>query len=158
MKKWIWLPLIMALILSISCQEQPQEEAPLVAKQIAEKIQQAVQSYKDDKVIEGAALLCDVILMTRPRTSWPEGFVEAVDSAKGSFQKTNFSEGVGFIEKAIKIFKPDYLTSSGEDTGQVANVAQVALSKIESAVENFKAGNADQAVLLILESLTLLVP
>lgn len=149
---------MIALILSISCQGQPHEEVPPVAQQIAEKIQQAVQSYKEDKVIEGAALLCDVVLMTRPRTSWPEGFAEAVDSAKGNFQTTNFSEGVGFIEKAIKIFKPDYLTSSSEDTGQVASIAQVILNKIEYAVENFKAGNADQAVLLILESLTLLAP
>jgi len=52
MKKWIWIPLIMALILSISCQGQSQEEVPPVAQQIAEKNQQAVQSYKDDKVIE----------------------------------------------------------------------------------------------------------
>jgi hypothetical protein len=158
MKKWIGIPLMMALLIPISSQGQPQEEVPPLAQQIAENIQQAVQSYKNDEVVKGATILCDVVLMTRPSSAWPEGFTEALDSAKDSFQKTNFSEGVASIKKAIKIFKPDYLTSSEESTGQLANIAQIILNKIESAVENFKVGNADQAVLLILESLTLLSP
>ena len=158
MKKWIWIPLLMVLILLQSTMGQSQEKIPPVAQQIAEKIQMAIQSYKVDKVVEGATLLCDIILMTRPYTSWPQGFLEAIDFARGSFQETNFSEGVGSIKKAIEIFEPDSTPSSGDAEGPVGNISKVILNKLETAIENFKVGNVDQAVLLILESLALLTP
>ena len=157
MKKRIWMLIMMPLVLVISSLGQPQELPPL-AQQICEKTQQAILYYKENNVIKGAALLCDVVLMVRPRTSWPDGFTEAVETAKGSFLKANFSNGVGSIKKAIIIFKPDYSRPSYDKTGQVANIAQLTLEKIKSALEKFKAGNADQAVLLILESLILLSP
>ena len=149
---------MMLLVLVISTQGRTQEEIPPLGQRIAENIQQAVLNYKDNNVIEGAALLCDVVLMVRPRTSWPDCFTEAIEMAKDSFLKADFSQGVGSIKEAIMIFKPDYSTPSSEKTAQAANIAQLTLDKIKSANENFKAGNADIAVLLILESLILLSP
>ena len=158
MKKWILILAAMLLILPFGIETRDLQDVPPVAQQIAGKIQLAIQNYKEDKVPEGATLLCDVILMTRPRTLWPEGFAETVDSAKSMFRKGQFSEGVADIKQAIKIFQPEQSTSSGEGDGQVANLARVILNKIESALEKFKAGEADRAVLLILESLALLAP
>ena len=158
MKKWILIPLVVTLILPLCTQGLITQEVPPVVQEIANKIQQAVQSYRDDKVIEGATLLCDVVLMTRPRSSWPEGFAEAVDSAKDSFQKANFPEGVGHVKKAITIFKPGKTSPSSKDAGQLGSVAQAIMNTIRSAVENFQAGNADLGVLQILESLALLAP
>jgi len=149
---------MMLLVLVISIQGRTQKEIPPLGQRIAENTQQAVLNYKDSNVIEGAARLCDVVLMVRPRTSWPDGFTKAIETAKDSFLKADFSKGVGSIKRAIMIFRPDYSTLSSEKIGHVTNIAQLTLDKIKSANENFKAGNADQAVLLILESLILLSP
>ena len=148
----------MALILPFLVQARVLQDVPPIAQQIADKIQTAIRNYKEDRVPEGATLLCDVVLMTRPRTSWPEGFAGAVDSARDSFQKAALSEGVGHVKRAIRIFKPDYSVSSGQGGGSIGAIAQLILNKIEAAIENFKAGDADQAVLLIMESLALLSP
>jgi hypothetical protein len=158
MKKWIPILLGMVLFLPSRIQTRVLQDIPPLAQQISEKMQLAIQNYKEDKVPEGATLLCDVVLMTRPRTSWPEGFVGAVDSAKKTFQKGQFSEGIGYIKQAITIFRPEYPTFAEEGSRSPANIAKLILNKIESAIENLKAGDADQAVILILESLTLLSP
>jgi hypothetical protein len=158
MRKRIPIIIGVVLILPLWFQARVLQDIPPLAQQIAEKMQLAIQNYKEDKVPEGATLLCDVVLMTRPRTSWPEGYAEAIDSAKDSFQKAAFSEGVGHIKRAIKIFKTDYSDSSDKDSGSIGAIAQLILNKIETAIETFKSGNTDQAVLLILESLVLLSP
>ena len=158
MKKWNLILIAIFLILPFGIQTRDVQDIPPVAQQIAEKIQLSIQNYKENMVPEGAALLCDAVLMTRPRDSWPEGFAEAIDSAKIRFSKGEFTEGAGNIRQAIKIFKPEQSPSSPEEDGQIGNLAQSILNKIESAVENFKIGEADKAVLLILESLTLLAP
>jgi len=158
MREWKWILIAITLILPSWIQARVLQEVPPIAQQIADKTQQAIQNYKEDKVPDGATLLCDVILMTRPRTSWPEGFTGAIDSARNTFQKGQFSEGVGHIKQAIKILKPEYPTSPEEGDGSLADIAKLILNKIETAIEKFKAGDADQAVLLILESLALLSP
>ena len=158
MKKWILILAAMFLILPLGIQTRDLQDVPPVAQQIANKTQLAIQNYKEDKLLEGATLLCDVVLMTRPLNSWPEGFAGAIDSARSTFQKGQFSEGVGHVKRAIKIFKPDYSSSPEEGGGSLAPIAQLILNKIESAIENFKTDDADQAVLLILESLALLSP
>lgn len=158
MRKWNLVFLTAGLILTSWAQARIGQDVPPVAQQVAEKIQTAIQNYKDGKIPEGAASLCDVVLKTRPASSWPGGFEAAMGSARGMFLKGQFSEGVGFVRQAIKLFKPDYEEAPAEGSGSTAGLAQLALNKIESALENFKTGNADQAVLLILESLTLLGP
>ena len=158
MRKWNVLLVVGILVLPFWVQAHVFQDVPPVAQQISEKIQLAIQNYKEDKIPEGAILLCDVVLSTRPRTSWPDGFAETIDSARNIFQKGQLAEGIGHIKRAIEIFKPDHETSSEKGDGSMAAITQLVLNKIESAVENFKSGDADLAVLLILESLTLLSP
>ena len=158
MRKSKALLLSVGLILPLWIQARNFQDVPPLAQMIAENLQAAIQNYKDDQVPEGAMLLCDVILMTRPEASWPEGFTDAVDSAKDFFERAAFSEGAGYIKRAMKIFNPDYSEPSDQSGGSMAAIGRLILNKINTAIENFKAGDADQGVLSILESLALLGP
>ena len=158
MNKWIVFLASGVLILPLCLPARNLQEVPALAQQILDMTQKAIQNYKEDNVTEGATLLCDVVLMTRPRDSWPEGFFGALGSARESFRNAAFPEGVSHIKRAINIHKPDHMDMSAVTSGSKAAIAQLILTKIESAIENFKTGDADSAVLLILESLALLNP
>lgn len=158
MNKWIVLLALGILTLPLWMQARELQEVPALAQQILDMTQRAIQNFKDDNVSEGATLLCDVVLMTRPRESWPEGFSGAMDSARNSFRNADFPEGVSHIKKAIKIHNSDYAETSGETDGSMAAIGRLILKKIEAAIENFKEGDTDSAVLSILESLALLSP
>ena len=158
MKRWILIIVVMVFILPFCLLACNSQDVPPVAQQIAEKIELAIQNYKENRVPEGAILLCDVVLMTRPLDSWPEGFAGEMDSAKSSFQKADFSDGVGHVTQAIKIFSPDSSLLAQGESGVPGPLAQIILNKLETSIENFKAGDADQAVMKILESLSLLSP
>ena len=158
MKKWIWIPVVISLILPMCNQKQATEEIPPVAQEAADKISLAIKNFEEGSVSEGAPQLLDVILLTRPRSSWPDGFVEGVESAKSSFKENNLPEGIDGVKKAVKLFNPDMTEQSGETEGRNINLAEILLIKIQSAAEKLKEGEVDQAVILILESLLLLGP
>lgn len=158
MKKWIWIPVVISLILPMCSQKQATEEIPPVAEEMANKISLAIKNFEEGSVSEGAPQLLDVVLLTRPRSSWPDGFADAVESAKSSFKENNFSEGIDSVKKALKLFNPDMTEQTGETEGRITNLAEILRNKIQSATEKLKEGEADQAVILILESLLLLGP
>ncbi|NQT80625.1 MAG: hypothetical protein HQ555_09590 [Candidatus Aminicenantes bacterium] len=158
MKRWIWISLVISLILPLCGQDQRKEEIPPLAQEIANKISLALQKFEKGRATEGVPLLLDVILLTRPRSSWPDGFAGAIESAKDSFQNANYSEGTGYVKQAMGLFEPDKPRHIERNNGQISNIADTILNKIQSALEGFKTGNADQAVILILESLALLGP
>ena len=185
MKKWIWISIFILLIFLLFCQKQTREErASLekpkepekissVAQEVENKTSSAISSLTEGKVDEGANLLLDAILLTRPSGSWPENFENSILEAKKQFQEGNIQKGVGLISDALQLMKsttdmPKEKTEeepkdveqiqTKDEPSQIAPIAKLIRDKISAARGEFKDGNADKGVILILESLLLISP
>ena len=136
-----------------------QEDIPSLAQIISEKMTTAVENFKEGKASEGALLLLDVVKLTRPESAWPEGFIDRIDTAEQAFKDNDFVCAVSEVKRALDLVIPEYPPiAPSDDEDQVSNLAKAILSKIQSAGAFFKMGNADRAVILILEALLLLGP
>lgn len=185
MKKWMWVSIFVILIFLIFCQQQKEEEPATlekpqekekissIAKEVNNKIQSAISSLAEGKVDEGANLLLDVILLTRPGGSWPGNFENSILEAKEQFQGGNIQQGVELISDALKLMIPaaeaskEKVKEESKDVEQeqkkneparIAPIAEIMRDKILAAREQFKGGNTDKGVILILESLLLFGP
>jgi len=183
MKKWIVIAILILIIILLSCQKQSIEEPTALEKvkereesyPIAEKIRTnlltALDQLEKGNFDKGALLLLDAILLTSPSENMPEGFENKIFAAKDQFQQRNYKEAVELISGALLIYKTGADLSGGKDKqertdieqekeelSQTAPIAQLMRSKILSAMEEFKKGNADKGVIFILESLQLFGP
>jgi hypothetical protein len=180
MKNWFWIAVLILVIILFSCQkkqepvrvEKAQEEEKIfpVAQEVGNNISSAVANLEEGKVIEGAQLLLDAILLTKPHEYMPEGFEEKILMAKDQFQSGNMDDALGSISEALLIIKPlsDVRTAIDKEEPkeaeqvqkreEVAPVAELVRSKILAAREQFKEGKAYQGVVLILEALLLFGP
>jgi hypothetical protein len=185
MKKWIVIAILILIIILLSCQKQKTEEPAVLEKAkgteesypIAEKIRAnllgALDHLEKGNIDKGALLLLDAVLLTRPSEKMPERFENKILAAKDQFQQRNYGEAVELISGALTIYKssPDLQnkrdkekrteieqTHKKEDPSQIAPIAELMRSKILSALDEFKKGNADKGVIFILESLQLLSP
>jgi len=180
MKSWIWIAVLILVIILFSCQrkqepvsvEKPQEEGKIfpVAQEVENKISSAVANLEEGKVVEGAQLLLNAILLTKPDEYMPEGFESKIIMAKDQFHSRNMSDALGSISEALLIIKPPSDVKTRKDKEEpreaeqvqkremAAPVAELVRSKILAAHEQFKEGNADQGVVLILEALLLFGP
>jgi len=180
MKNWIWIAVLILVIILFSCQkkqepaevEKSQEEEKIfpVAQEVENKISSAVANLEEGKVVEGAQLLLDAVLLTKPGEYMPEGFEGKILMAKDQFQSGNMGDALESISDALQLIKPPSDTTGQEDTEEpkeaeqvqkrevVAPVAELVRNKILAASEQFKEGNANQGVILILESLLFLGP
>ena len=182
MKKWIWIAILVLLVILFSCQKQNKEEqASLekaqkkeeiypVAQEVENKILSAIGNFEKGKASEGADSLLDAILLTKPSEYMPEGLENKILLAKKQFQHGNYSKAGELISEAL------LLTRSGPDLAdkkekkdlesvehtqrkeKPSPVAELVRNKILAAREEFKKGNADKGVVLLLESLQLLGP
>lgn len=182
MKKWMWISIFILLIFLLFCQKQNQEQPASIenpqepekissiAQEIENNIQSAISSLAEGKVDEGANLLLDAVLLTRPSGSWPDNFENSIQEAKEQFQDMNIQKGVELISDALQLMKPAPETTkekAKEETKEIkqvqkrdkpAPVAQLIRDKILRARKEFKEGNADKGVILLLESLLLFSP
>lgn len=180
MKTWVWIAVLILVIILFSCQKQPesvkagkpQEEEKIfpVAQEVESKISSAMSNLEEGKVVEGAQLLLDVVLLAKPGEYLPEGFEDKILMAKDQFQSGNMGDALGSISDALLIIKPpsDVKTEKEKEEPKeaeqfkkkesVAPVAELVRSKILAAREQFKEGKADQGVELILEALVLFGP
>jgi len=185
MKKWIWISIFILLIFLLFCQKQTREErASLekpqdtekiasIAQEVETKTSLAISNFAEGKVDEGANLLLDAILLTRPSGSWPDNFENSILTAKKQFQEGNIQKGVGLISDALQLIKPATdmpkekteeepkdveQIQTKDEPSQIAPIAKLIRDKISAARGEFKDGNADKGVILILESLLLISP
>jgi len=185
MKKWMLIAILILIIILLSCQKQKIEESTVSEKAkgkeesypIAEKIGNNLLSALDQlgrgNIDKGAELLLDAVLLTRPSENMPEGFENKILASKFKFQQRNYAEAVELITEALLIFKtsadlPDEKdkeertdieqTQKKEEPSQIAPIAELMRSKILSAIDEFKKGNANKGVIFILESLQLFGP
>jgi len=182
MKKWMLIPLlILIVIILISCQKQKKEEQAIlekpqeeeifpVAEEVENKILSAMDNLAQGKVGEGANLLLDVVLLTKPREQIPDDFENIILAAKDQFQSGNIAEGSELASEALHLYKS--ATEVTEEKSREKSieleqepkkeepspVAENVRDNILSAREEFKKGNADKGVILILESLSLFAP
>jgi hypothetical protein len=182
MKKWMWIAILALLVILFSCQKQNKEElASLekaqkkeeifpVAQEVENKILSAISNFEKGKASEGADLLLDAILLTKPGEYMPEGFENKILSAKERFQQGNYGKAGVLISDALLLIKSgsDVTdTKEKKDPRSVEHiqrkeksspVAELVRNKILAAREEFKKGNADKGVELLLESLQYLSP
>lgn len=185
MKKWIWITIFILIIFLLFCQKQAREEqASLEKAQDAEKIASiaqevdnktslAISNFEEGKVDEGANLLLDAILLTRPGGSWPGNFENSILTAKEQFQEGNIQKGVELISDALQLIRPATdipiekakkepkdveRVQKKDEPAHIAPIAEIMRDKILAAREEFKEGNADKGVILILEALQLFSP
>jgi len=180
MKKWIWIAVLILIIILFSCQKKQEpvsvakaedtEKIYPVAQEVENKISSAVANLAEGKVVEGAQLLLDAVLLTQPGEYMPEGFEEKILMAKDQFRSGNMGNALESISDALLIIKPSSDKTVEEDTKEpeeseqvqkreeVAPVAELVRNKIFAAHDQFQEGNADKGVILILESLLLIGP
>jgi hypothetical protein len=182
MKKWLIIPIIILLLIIFACKKQSEQaglraektdkqlqaqNAP-IAQEVATNLDTAIKAFQAGNTAGGAAKLLDTVLLVKPRESWPEGFASAISQAKEKFQAGQFSEGVGFVSDALALIRPP--VEAEEEKGELAGedikprerepapVAEAVRNKILAAGEEFKEGNGDEGVILLLEALELLGP
>lgn len=182
MKKWMLIPLmILIVLLLITCQkqksekqgvlDQPQEEKiARIAQEIENKVSMAMENLAQNKIGEGSNLLLDVILLAKPRAQMPDDLEDKILAAKEQFQSGNISEGADLASEALLIFKTakEIATETDEEkpaeleqepeTEEPFPIAEKVRASILSAKEEFKKGEADNGIILILESLSLFAP
>jgi hypothetical protein len=185
MKKLILIPVFILIIMLLFCQKQNKEElvslekaqekeriAP-IAKEVENRISSAINNLEKGNVTEAANLLLEAILLTKPSEYLPDDFEEIILAAKEQFQAGNIHKGVELVSEALMIVKSDSEIkeerdrAEPKDVGQpqkkdepppIAPIAEMVRNKILAAREEFKKGNADKGVILILESLQLFGP
>jgi len=170
MKKWIWIPILILLIILLSCQKQNKEEPFPVAQEVENKILSSLDQFKEGKVAEGAGSLMEAVLLTEPSEYKPEGFENKILAAKDLFLEGNIFNGIELVSEALQLIKsPSDIkgekdkeepgdTESVQKKDEPGPIAELVRNNILSALEEFKKGNADQGVILILEALLLLAP
>lgn len=178
----MWISIFILIIFLLFCQKQtreeqaslekPQNEEKIssIAQEVENKTSLAISNFAEGKVDEGANLLLDVILLTRPSGSWPDNFENSILAAKEQFQEGKIQKGVELISDSLQLIKPatdipkEKAKKEPKDVEQVqkkdeiAPVAKLIRDKILAAREEFKEGNADKGVILILEALQLFSP
>ena len=182
MKKWLIIPILILLFIIFACKKpgeqaemraaktdkQIQEKIAPIAQEVANNLDSALKAFQAGNAAEGAARLLDAVLLVKPRETWPEGFENAISQAKEKFQAGQFSAGVGLVSDALALIKPPVQAEeekeevAGEDIEpqerEPAPVAEAVRNKILAAGEEFKEGNGDEGVILLLEALELLGP
>lgn len=181
----MWISIFILIIFLLFCQKQtregqvnsekPQSEEKIssIAKEVENKTSSAISNLAEGKVDEGANLLLDAILLTRPRGSWPGNFENSILTAKEQFQEGKIQKGVELISDALQLMKSTTDISlekakkdpkdaekvqKKDEPARIAPIAEIMRDKILAAREEFKEGNADKGIILILEALQLLSP
>lgn len=182
MKKWMLIPLLILIVfLLLTCQKQKSEEqaapdqpreekiAP-IAQEIENKMSMAMDNLAQGKIGEGSDLLLDVILLVKPRAQMPDDFEDKILTAKDRFQSGNIAEGSELASEALLLLKTttEVATETDEEkpaelepepeTEEPYPIAEKVRANILSAKEEFKKDEADNGILLILESLSLFAP
>ena len=179
MKKWIWVLVIIVLLVVFACKKEendsPGQQAEAeniapVAQEIDGKITACLVNFERGEVGAGVLQLFDAVALARPVDSFPEGFVEKLESAKQKFLAGSYQEGVSetaqarqLFETAVEIDPPsesDQIPAAGEmnEGSRIAPIASMIKDKIESARMMFKEGKADRGVVMLLEAIELLAP
>lgn len=182
MKKWIWIPVLILLIIIFSCQKKnkgelassekvpEKEEVSPVAKEVDNKILSAINNFEKGRASEGANVLLEAVLLTKPSEYMPEDFESTILAAREQFKDGNIPKGLELISEALLLIKTDAGITAEKakeelkDEEQVKRkdepgpVAELVRNKILAAREEFKKGNAEKGVILILESLLLFGP
>lgn len=182
MKKGIGILFFVAIIIMVSCQgqnkdvsealenTQQEEEVYAVAARINANVLSAMDELENGKVAEGAELLLEAVLLTKPEEYMVEGFEKKISSARHQFQDRNITEGVKLVSEALRMIE------SGEESlerkekeklekveqiqkmDEPPSVAEIVKNKILAAQQKFQKGNADKGVVLLLESIRLFGP
>lgn len=170
MKKWIWMPILILLIILLSCQKQNKEEPFPIAQEVENKILSSLDQFKEGKVAEGAGSLMEAVLLTEPSEYMPEGFENKILAAKDLFLEGNIFNGIELVSEALQLVKSSSDMTGEKDKEEPGDtesvqkkdepgpIAELVRNNILSALEEFKKGNSDQGVILILEALLLLAP
>ena len=182
MKKGIWILVCIVIIIMASCQgqnkdvsgaledSQQKEEAYAVAERINSNILSAMDELKKGKVNEGADLLFEAVLLTRPEEYMVVGFEKKISSARHQFQDRNIREGVKLVSEALLMIESGEEALEGKEREELEKVeqiqqkdelppiAEIVSSKILAAHQEFQKGNADKGVVLLLESIQLFGP
>ncbi len=180
MKKCVWIPiLILLIVIFLTCKKQnneqleslentQDEEVFPVAQEVEKKLLAAMDQLANGKVAEGAGLLLDVVLLTKPGEYMPEGFENRILSAKNQFLSGNYKNAVELVSESLLLIKPAQDTPGDKENPANAEkmlkkektfpVAEKIKSYVLSAIDEFKEGNVKQGVILILEGLLLFNP
>jgi hypothetical protein len=178
----MWITILVLLIILFSCQKQKKEElASLekaqkkeeifpVAQEVDNKILSALGNFEKGKASEGADSLLEAILLTKPSEYMAEGFENKILSAKEQFQHGNYGKAGELISEALLLIKSGSDITDTKDKkepkavehiqrkDEPSPIAELVRNKILAAREEFKKGNADKGVILLLESLQYLGP
>jgi hypothetical protein len=182
MKKGSWILVFMVFIIMVSCQSQnkdvsgaledtqQREKVYAVAKKINANILSAMDELKKGNVNEGADLLLEAVLLTKPKEFMAEGLEKKISSARHQFQNRNMKEGVELVSEALLMIESGEEALKGKDNKELEKVeqiqqkdelpqlAEIVSNKILAAHQEFQKGNAERGVVLLLESIRLFGP
>jgi hypothetical protein len=170
MKKWLWVPILVILFFLFCCQKKEKteqmeialegegEHISAIAETVGNNLDLAIEDLEKGQFGAGTGKLLDSVLLVKPQSQWPEGFVSNISTAKEFFETGNFSDAVEYVSKALNLVKLPDETKQSTESEKIAPVAAIIKGKIAEAKEEFKKDNADSGVIAILEALQLLAP
>ncbi len=145
-------------ILHLLCPVCSPGEIPAVAQKIDDLLSRSQQLLKAGHMAEGVDALLTAVILVKPRTSWPEGFLTTVELARKQFGVKNFQKGLINVKRAYRMIRLSEESSDQEETEQIINVAELVKGKIIEAKERFKEAEVVAGVTEILEAICLLLP
>lgn len=168
-----WMVVITAAALVFGCAQgdapdaragtSPAAQDPAsVAQAAAGHFDEAIADIAGGDVVQGVNLLLEIILLTGPEESFPEGFKAKIEEAHADFGIGDFAAGGADIRQALKIWDP---TAEAESKAAVetesenqAALAQIFKDKLTAARDLLAQGEAKAAVTGILQALLMLSP
>jgi len=167
---WLFVVLVVGLLFSGCQKKQAQSPVPEPAKPTVAPLAQnvdtiltaAVSRIENSEVSQGVLLLLDAIMATRPTELWPNGFVQTIAVCRDHFQKNDFRSGGEAASRALATLgfsaNPASPQGTSATSGQIPPLAERVKAGIVAAKEEFKKGNADDGVVIILQTLQMLAP
>jgi len=171
MKKWMVVFTAAALVFGCAQGDTPEarkgtspaaQENASVAQAAAGHFDEAISGIAGGDVVKGVSLLLEIILLSGPEESFPEGFKAKIEEAHADFGVGDFAAGGADIREALRIWDPAAeaeAKAAGEgESGNQAALAQIFKDKLMAARDQLAQGNAKAAVKGILQALLMLSP
>lgn len=149
---------ILVFVLLIGVVGYSAENSSPVAKGIEQALTNSLDQIKAGKTGQGIAGLLDVLMVTRPESSWPKGFAQNIKVAKELFLKGEIIGGVEKVSIAKQILKPAQETPSDKKESKVVKLGEIFQNNINQVKVHFQKGEADEGVILLLSTVEILAP
>ncbi|MBN2399447.1 MAG: hypothetical protein JXI33_03810 [Candidatus Aminicenantes bacterium] len=165
MKKWMVVFAMASLVFCCgqadAAEETAQEQVP-VAQAAAKYFDEALASIAGGDVGKGVNLLLEIILLSGPEESFPEGFKAKIEQTRADIGSGDYAAGGTGIRDALRIWDPaaeaEAKAAVKRESENQTPLGQIFKDKLTASRDLFVQGDRKAAVKGILQALLLLSP